>query len=197
MEATSDKFKFVPALCHGGQCGGTNTGSAQSKSPRYRCHLGCILLKIPAISLLTGGGTVSIESCSTPGTFLRHCYYHIWAGVFGTGPDYDFTWVLQEGDVAGSVQMRTTANQFGDRDIEVIPSDAPFSNIGQNNGAREYGLTMVLDGAYQNWFLQATDSPQGAARLLGGDGPLQRNILLGQIDVRTQPPSRSRTPHPR
>ena len=30
MEATSDKFKFVPALCHGGQCGGTNTGSAQS-----------------------------------------------------------------------------------------------------------------------------------------------------------------------
>jgi len=29
MEATSDKFKFVPALCHGGQCGGTNTGSAQ------------------------------------------------------------------------------------------------------------------------------------------------------------------------
>ena len=80
--------------------------------------------------------------------------------------------------------MRTTANQFGDRDIEVIPSDAPFSNIGQNNGAREYGLTMVLDGAYQNWFLQATESPQGAARLLGGDGPLQRNILLGQIDVR-------------
>ena len=82
------------------------------------------------------------------------------------------------------VSLFQTANQFGDRDIEVIPSDAPFSNIGQNNGAREYGLTMVLDGAYQNWFLQATESPQGAARLLGGDGPLQRNILLGQIDVR-------------
>ena len=39
--------------------------------------------------------TVSIESCSTPGKHLRHCGYHIWSGVFGTGPDYDFTWVLR------------------------------------------------------------------------------------------------------
>ena len=26
----------------------------KGKPPRYRCHLGCILLKMPAISLLTG-----------------------------------------------------------------------------------------------------------------------------------------------
>ncbi len=65
VDTTTDQFKFVPALCNGGQCGGTRTGSAQS------------------------GGTVSIESCASPGLYLRHCYYHIWAGQFGTGPDYD------------------------------------------------------------------------------------------------------------
>ena len=31
--------------------------SATCKLPRYRCRLGCILLKMPAISLLTGGYT--------------------------------------------------------------------------------------------------------------------------------------------
>jgi len=44
--------------------GGADTGATASvewrdtpapcKLPRYRCHLGCILLKMPAISLLTG-----------------------------------------------------------------------------------------------------------------------------------------------
>ena len=101
---TNDRFKFVPSLCTtGGQCGGTATGSAQS------------------------GNTISIESCATPATYLRHCYYHIWAGAYGNGPNYDFTWVMQQGDVPGSIILRTTADQFGARDIEVIPDNAPFS----------------------------------------------------------------------
>jgi hypothetical protein len=157
---TNDRYKFVPSLCtSGGQCGGTSTGSAIS------------------------GNTMSIESCSTPQTYLRHCYYHIWAGQFGNGPDYDFTWVMQEGDVADSIQIRTTADQFGQRDIEVIPSDAPFSNIGQNNGAREYGLTMVEDGNYQNWFVMEADDVTEPAQMLGGDGALPtETTLLTTID---------------
>ena len=87
--------------------------------------------------------------------------------------------------MANSVQFRTTANQFGSRDIEVIPTGRQFGNIGQNTAAgnADYGLTMVLDGDYQNWFLQTAESNSGAARLLGGDGQLVRNTLLGQIDI--------------
>ena len=33
----------------------TTTDEPSCEPPRYRCHLGCILLKIAAISLLTGG----------------------------------------------------------------------------------------------------------------------------------------------
>ena len=47
--------------------------------------------------------------------------------------------------MANSVQFRTTANQFGSRDIEVIPTGRQFGNIGQNTAAgnADYGLTMA------------------------------------------------------
>eukprot|EP01050_Picozoa_sp_SAG11_P019547 SAG11_NODE_3131_length_2664_cov_5.587914_2_plen_167_part_00 len=67
---------------------------------------------------------VSIESCQSPGRYLRHCNYHIWAGDFGTGPDYDFQWQINDG-ADGSVQLRTTADQFGARDMEVVPVSYP------------------------------------------------------------------------
>ena len=35
--------------------------AARRKLPRYRWHLGCILLKMPAISLLTGGSFKSFK----------------------------------------------------------------------------------------------------------------------------------------
>ena len=55
-------------------------------------------------------------------------------------------------------------------------------NVGQNNGAREYGLTMVMDGVYQNWFVQETEDNSGAPQMLGGDGPLpQSHTLLTTI----------------
>ena len=108
----ADSFKFVQALCtDGGQCGDPND---------------------PTV--------VSIESCQSPGRYLRHCNYHIWAGDYGTGPNYDFMWKINPGSDGQSVQLRTTADQFGARDMEVIPGN-------------DHRVTMVEDGNHEDWYL--------------------------------------------
>ena len=43
------------------------------KSPRYRWHLGCILLKTPAISLPTGGHTHPSITVALDGTLIVTC----------------------------------------------------------------------------------------------------------------------------
>ena len=123
----ADSFKFVPPLCtDGGQCGDPNDQTV-----------------------------VSIESCQSPGRFLRHCNFHIWAGEFGTGPNYDFTWKINAGSDGVSVQLRTTADQFGARDMEVIP------------GA-DHRVTMVEDGNHENWYLVPAHSEAEVALGLVG-----------------------------
>jgi hypothetical protein len=105
----------VEGLCTtGGQCGDLNDDS--------------------------NGKVISIESCQSPGRYLRHCNYHLWAGDYGTGPDYDFTWWLQSGPGGNTVQFRTTSTQFGSRDIEVVPG---------NN----HQVTMITDGDHEQWYL--------------------------------------------
>ena len=126
-DGRADSFKFVSGLCRdGGQCGD------------------------PADNTV-----VSIESCSRPGTFLRHCNYHIWAGSYGTGPNYDFMWQINAGSDGQSVQLRTTADQFGARDMEVIP--------GNDNR-----VTMVTDGNHEDWYLIPAHSDADAALGLVG-----------------------------
>ena len=92
---------------------------------------------------------ISIESCQNPGRYLRHCYYEIWAGEFGTGPPYDFQWHINPGQ-NGAVQLRTTSHapdesrpgmeQWRYRDMEVIPGD-------------NHRVTMVTEGLHEDWFL--------------------------------------------
>jgi hypothetical protein len=107
-----------------------------------------------------GKRVVSIESCQQPGRYLRHCNYHIWTGDYGTGPNYDFTWYLREG-ANGAIQFRTTSH--GDRDIEVVPGN-------------DQRVTMVVDGAYQDWFLYPVAT---AAALPPGEGPVDPASLVG------------------
>jgi hypothetical protein len=64
---------------------------------------------------------MSIESCQNPGHHLRHCNFHIWSGVFGDGPDADFTWYVTPALDGESYRIRTTSH--GDRDMEVNPDD--------------------------------------------------------------------------
>ena len=114
----ADSFRFVAGLCSdGGQCGDA-TGAPDANGR-------------PTI--------VSIESCQSPGRFLRHCNYHIWAGDYGTGPNYDFMWQINPG-ADGTVQIRTTADQFGARDMEVVPGN-------------DHRVTMVTDGNHEDWYL--------------------------------------------
>ena len=47
----------------------TAKAACEGKPPRYRRHLGCILLKVPAISLPTG------ESCTDLFAFSSTCWY--------------------------------------------------------------------------------------------------------------------------
>ena len=95
---------------------------------------------------------VSIESCTSPGRFLRHCNYHIWAGDFGTGPGYDFQWQLNEGP-DGTIQIRTTSH--GARDMEIVPGS-------------DHRVTMVENGDHENWYLIPAHSEQDAALGLVG-----------------------------
>jgi hypothetical protein len=123
----ADSFRFVQGLCSDGdQCGDPNDPSV-----------------------------VSIESCQSPGKFLRHCNFHIWAGDYGTGPNYDFMWQIRPGSDGVTVQIRTTADQFGERDMEVIP--------GADNR-----VTMVEDGNHENWYLIPAHTEEEAALGLVG-----------------------------
>jgi len=108
--SVAHEFKFVSKLCtRGGKCGDNNDNSI-----------------------------VSIESCQSPQKYLRHCNYDMWSGVYGTGPDYDFTWKLNEGADRYSFRMRSTSHS--PNDIEVLPD-------------RNDRVTMVESDLHEEWYL--------------------------------------------